>query len=190
MPGPPRRFSVPQPRYDRFSVVLHWLLAVLIVGQIALGLWITGLPKDDSGLRAAWFNVHKSWGMVLGLLIVLRLAWALLRPRVAALPQARPLQLAASGAHRLLYALMLAVPLSGFFGSVFSGYPIRFFGLALPRLASRWDGAKELLSSVHHWSASALVLLVALHLLAVLYHQCIARDALLRRMGWGGPDAP
>lgn len=179
-----------QPRYDRFSVFLHWLMAVLIVGQIALGLWMTGLPKDGSGLRAAWFNVHKSWGMVLCLLIAVRLAWALLRPRVAALPQARPLQLAASGAHRLLYALMLAVPLSGFFGSVFSGYPIRFFGLALPRLASRWDGAKELLSSVHHWSASALVLLVALHLLAVLYHQCIARDALLRRMGWGGPDAP
>ena len=73
---------MPQPRYDRFSVFLHWLMAVLIVGQVALGLWMTGLPKDGGGLRAAWFNVHKSWGMVLGLLIALRLAWALLRPRV------------------------------------------------------------------------------------------------------------
>ena len=58
-------------RYDRFSVTLHWLMAVLLLGQIALGMWMLGLPKDASGLRASWFNVHKSWGMVLGLLIVL-----------------------------------------------------------------------------------------------------------------------
>ena len=78
-----------QARYDRFSVLLHWLMAVLILGQIALGLWMLGLPKDGSGLRASWFNVHKSWGMVLGLLAAVRLAWALLRPRVPELPQAR-----------------------------------------------------------------------------------------------------
>ena len=59
-------------RYDRFSVTLHWLMAVLLLGQIALGMWMLGLPKDASGLRASWFNVHKSWGMVLGLLIALR----------------------------------------------------------------------------------------------------------------------
>ncbi|GGH63396.1 cytochrome b [Comamonas phosphati] len=169
-------------RYDRFSVVLHWLMAVLIMGQVALGLWMIGLPKDGSSLRASWFNVHKSWGMVLGLLVVLRLAWALLRPRVAALPQARHLRLAASGAHRLLYALMLAVPLSGLFGSVFSGYPIRFFGMQLPKIAGRWDAAKELLSGVHQVSALALVLLIALHVLAFLYHQLVLKDALLQRM--------
>lgn len=169
-------------RYDRFSVVLHWLMAVLIMGQVALGLWMIGLPKDGSGLRVSWFNVHKSWGMVLGLLVVLRLAWALLRPRVAALPQARHLRLAASGAHRLLYALMLAVPLSGLFGSVFSGYPIRFFGMQLPKIAGRWDAAKELLSGVHQVSALALVLLIALHVLAFLYHQLVLKDALLQRM--------
>jgi len=171
-------------RYDRFSVTLHWLMAVLLLGQIALGMWMLGLPKDASGLRASWFNVHKSWGMVLGLLIALRLAWALWRPRVAALPQPRPMQLLATGAHRLLYVLMLLMPLSGFFGSVFSGYPIRFFGMPLPKLASRWDGAKDLFSSVHQWAATALVLLVALHVLAFLYHQCIVKDALLQRMRW------
>ena len=173
-----------QPRYDRFSVFLHWLMAALLLGQIALGLWMTGLPKDGSGLRATWFNVHKSWGMVLGLLIVLRLVWTLLRPRVAALQQARALQMAAGGAHRLLYALMLALPLSGFYGSVFSGYPIRFFGMQLPRIAGRWDGAKELLASVHHWSAAALMLLIALHVLAFLFHQVVLKHALMQRMGW------
>lgn len=185
-----RRFPVQAARYDRFSVFLHWLMAALILGQIALGLWMIGLPKDGSGLRASWFNVHKSSGMVLGLLIVLRLAWALLRPRVAALPQARHLQLAARGAHGLLYALMLVMPLSGFFGSVFSGYPIRFFGIQLPKIAGRWDAAKELLSGVHQVSAVALILLIALHVLAFLYHQFVMKDALLQRMRWGRSSAP
>ncbi|WP_158702874.1 cytochrome b [Melaminivora suipulveris] len=169
-------------RYDRVSRALHWLMALLLLGQIALGLWMIGLPKDGTGLRASWFNVHKSWGMVLGLLIVLRLAWALLRPRVAPLPQAPALQRAARGTHALLYALMLAMPLSGFLGSVYSGYPIRFFGLRLPTLAARWDGAKELLSSVHYWSAMALIGLIALHLAAFAYHQFVLREPLLQRM--------
>ena len=174
-------------RYDRFSVTLHWLMAALVLGQIALGLWMTGLPKDGSGLRAAWFNVHKSWGMVLGLLIVLRLAWALLRPRVAAWPQARAQRIAARSTHPLLYALLLLMPLSGFLGSVFSGYPIRFFGLQLPQLAQRWDAAKALCSALHQASAIALGLLIALHVLAALYHQCVLKDGLLQRMRWRGP---
>ncbi len=182
-------------RYDRFSVCLHWLMALLILAQLALGLWMTGLPKDGSGLRAYWFNMHKSLGMALGLLALLRLAWALRRPRVApSQPQRQPhaLQLAAKGAHGLLYACMVAVPLSGFLGSVFSGYPIRFFGLQLPRLAGRWEGGKELFSSLHQGAAVALEVLVALHVLAFLYHQCVLKDGLLQRMGWASarPQEP
>lgn len=177
-------------RYDRFSVCLHWAMAALILAQIGLGLWMIGLPKDASGLRASWFNVHKSWGMVLGMLILLRLGWALLRPRVAPLPQPRHMQLAARGAHGLLYLLMLVMPLSGFLGSVFSGYPIRFFGMQLPKLAGRWEAAKELLSVVHQVSAVALMLLIALHVLAFVYHQFIMKEALLQRMRLGRPSVP
>ncbi len=168
--------------YDRFSVTLHWLMAALLIGQIALGVWMLGLPKDATGLRASWFNVHKSWGMVLGLLIVLRLAWALLRPRVAALPQARSIQLLAATAHRLLYALMFILPLSGFLGSVFSGYPIRFFGMTLPKLGARWEAGKEVMSVLHQGAAMALMLLIALHVAAFVYHQFVLKHALLQRM--------
>ncbi len=169
-------------RYDRFSVTLHWLMAALLIGQIVLGVWMLGLPKDSTGLRAAWFNVHKSWGMVLGLLIALRLAWVLLRPRVAALPQARSMQLLAATAHRLLYALMFIMPLSGFLGSVFSGYPIRFFGMVLPKLGQRWEAGKEVMSALHQWSAMALMLLIALHVAAFAYHQFVLKHALIQRM--------
>ena len=94
-------------------------------------------------------------------LLCLGLAWALLRPRVAAWPQARAQRIAARSTHQLLYALLLLMPLSGFLGSVFSGYPIRFFGLQLPQLAQRWDAAKALCSALHQASAIALGLLGA-----------------------------
>ena len=171
-----------QLHYDRGSVLLHWLMAALLLAELGLGLWMTELPKNDGGTRAYWFNIHKSLGMLLGLLILLRLGWSLLRPRVVAAPQSPVMQWLAASGHRLLYAFMLLLPLSGFLGSVFSGYPIRFFGLRLPRLAERWETAKELLSCLHQLSVYALLLLLTLHLLAVVHHQFILRDGLLQRM--------
>ena len=169
--------------YDRFSVILHWLMAALLLGQIGLGVWMLDLPKNSTGVRAYWFNIHKSMGMLLGMLVVVRLVWAVLRPKVQALPLvSKAKQQLAAGNHHLLYALMLIMPLSGFLGSVFSGYPIRFFGLRLPTLAQRWDAGKEFFSLVHHWSAYCLLVLIALHLLAFFYHQFILKDALIRRM--------
>lgn len=169
-------------RYDRFSVLLHWLMAALLIAELGLGLWMTGLPKDASGIRAYWFNIHKSIGMTLGLLIITRVVWAIARARVAAVPMAPLLQRLAQANHGLLYLFMLLVPLSGFLGSVFSGYPIRFFGLKLPKLAERWEDAKAFMSIVHEFSVYTLMLLIAVHVLAFFHHQFILKDGLIRRM--------
>lgn len=170
------------PRYDRFSVLLHWLMAALLMAQVALGWWMQEIPKDTTGTRAWWFNAHKSIGMALGLLALVRVAWAARRARVEPVSMGAALQAIARASHRLLYALMLLLPLSGFLGSVFSGYPVRFFGLRLPQMAQRWDAGKEWLSAVHAAAAWGLVALIALHVLAALYHQYIRRDGLLQRM--------
>lgn len=168
-------------RYDRLTVLLHWSMAILIVGQIGLGLWMVNLPKDDSGMRAGWFNVHKSVGAVLLVLVALRLVWLPLRPAVV--PAAQGLQQCmARAGHGLLYLLMVVAPLSGFLGSVFSRYPIRLFGVKLPRLAEPWETAKEALSLIHLVSNYALVAMVVLHLLAFAYHQFVRKDRLLQRM--------
>ncbi|MDR7095772.1 cytochrome b [Hydrogenophaga laconesensis] len=169
-------------QHDRFSVLLHWLMAALLIAQLGLGLWMIELPKDNTGARAWWFNVHKSMGMLLGMLILLRVCWAVVRPRVVPLDMPRGKQLLACGSHRLMYVLMLVAPLSGFLGSVFSPYPIRFFGARLPRLAEPWEGAKEVLSVVHLWAVYSLLFLVALHLIAFVHHQFILKDNLIRRM--------
>ena len=169
-------------RYDRFSVLLHWLMAALLLAQLALGLWMIGLPQDASGIRAGWFNVHKSIGMLLGLLVIARLIWATMRPPVAELRLPRTQRVLALANHRLLYVFMLLAPVSGFLGSVYSGYPIRFFGMKLPKLAERWDSAKALLSIVHEVSVYAMLVLIAAHLLAFFHHQFILKDGLIRRM--------
>ena len=167
--------------YDRFSVLLHWAMALLILLQIAIGLWMVDLPKDDNGIRANWFNVHKSIGIVLLLLICLRVAWLPWRSRVVP-ATAGLMHLAARASHAMLYLLMVVAPLSGFLGSVYSKFPIRFFDIRLPRLAQPWDTAKELFSVVHLVSTYALIAMVVLHLLAFAYHQFVLKDHLIMRM--------
>ncbi len=172
----------PSARYDRLSVLLHWAMALLILGQLAVGLWMVDLPKDDSGLRAQWFNNHKAMGLVLLLLIALRTARLTTRPAIAPAPGLPMQQRLATGTHHLLYLLMVLAPLSGLMGSVWSKYPIKFWGLALPRLAEPWEAGKAAMSSIHSTSTTVLMVLVALHLAGVAYHQFIRRDGLLQRM--------
>jgi len=91
-----------------------------------------------AGLRAGWFNLHKSAGLTIAAVGLVRLAWRFTH-RVAVpgfLPRWQ--QRAAQANHALLYVLMLLVPLTGYLGSAFSGYPVRYFGLALPAWASAW----------------------------------------------------
>ena len=80
---------------------------------------------------------------------------------------------------------MLAMPLTGFIGSNFSQYPIKFFGTALPRLFEPQPDMKALLSEVHELFAAVFMALIALHLAAVVWHVLVKRDGLLHRMSWG-----
>lgn len=170
-------------RYDRVAMTLHWLVAIGVIAQILLGLWMIDIPKLPAGVRAYWFNLHKSIGITLGVLIVLRLAWRATH-RPPPLPSTMPRwQVRAAGAsHLLLYACMIAMPLAGYLGSVFSGYPIRYFGLTLPGWGWKDEALKDFFSSVHFITALLLMLLITLHVLAALKHLWIDRDGVFHRM--------
>lgn len=149
---------------------LHALMAVLLFGQLALGWWMLDLPKSPPGLRANWFNIHKSVGITLGALWLLRLAWLLARPQrlKVAMPQWQ--RLSAGLNHGLLYLCMGLLPISGLLGSGFSPYPVRWFGLALPRWSEPWPAAKELCSLVHTGAVWLMAACIVVHLLAVAWH--------------------
>jgi len=170
-------------RYDRIAMALHWIIAVGVLSQIALGWWMIDIPKQPPGVRAYWFNLHKSIGMTLGVLILLRLSWRLTH-RPPPLPSATPLwqARAAHASHMLLYACMLAMPLAGYLGSVFSGYPIKYFGSTLPSWGWKDEALKQLLSTVHYAAALTFIALIAVHVLAALKHWLIDRDGVFHRM--------
>jgi len=169
-------------RYGGAAIALHWLLVLALVGQVALGWWMLDLPKSPPGLRAGWFNVHKSIGASIGILVLVRLAWRLAHPVPphGALPAWQ--RRAATWSHRLLYACMLLLPLSGFLGSSFSGYPVKLFGFVLPSWVAAWPAGKEWMSVLHLALVWLFMALVTLHICAALWHW-YRGDGVAARMG-------
>lgn len=171
-------------------MLLHWLLALGIIGMFGFGLYMVGLPFSPAKLK--YINWHKWAGIIVLALSVLRLAWRLWR-RPPPLPQAmlRTMphwqQLAHHATHHLMYLLFFAVPLLGWAYSSAAGFPIVLFGQwPLPDLLSANPELAKLIRPWHKWSAFALMGLAVLHVLAVIKHQCIDRDGLLWRMlPWG-----
>jgi cytochrome b561 len=170
-------------RYDRIAITLHWLIALGVLAQIALGWWMIDIPKQPAGVRVYWFNLHKSIGLTLAGFIALRIAWRLTH-RPPALPDsvARWQVRAARTSHALLYVCMVAMPLAGYLGSTFSGYPIKYFGLTVPGWGWKDDALKEFFSAVHYSAAWCFMVLIGLHIAAALKHRLVDRDGVFARM--------
>ncbi len=169
-------------RYSAPSIALHWLVAALLVATFPLGLYMTGLPLSPRKLQL--FSYHKWIGVTIFALAWLRLAWRL-RHAPPPLPAAMPRwqQRAAHAVHGLLYALLIAIPLSGWLYSSASGVPTVYLGLwQLPDVVDRDKALADALRGVHRSLNWTLAALVALHVLAALKHHFVDRDGLLHRM--------
>jgi cytochrome b561 len=169
------------------SMALHWLVVVLILAMAWIGLTMGDLPNGPG--KIATYALHKSIGITILALVVLRLAWRLYAGApapVAGTPgwQAR----SASLAHWALYALLLAMPLSGWLLNSASGFPLQWFGLVnLPAIAGRDHDLHELAEEIHELLFWILVALAVAHAATAFYHHLFQRDATLARMlprGW------
>jgi cytochrome b561/polyisoprenoid-binding protein YceI len=160
----------------------HWLLAVLILAQVALGLTAKGWRLSPTKLDL--FVWHKSLGILILALVGLRLAWRLANP-VPGYPPAMPAWegIAARFAHFLLYLLMLALPFSGWIIQSASDVPFRiFWQLPLPALVGPSEATTDLAKGVHFWLFVAIGVVLAGHIGAALRHHFLLRDDVLRRM--------
>jgi cytochrome b561 len=167
--------------YTGTAIFMHWLMAVGILANFCLGLYMADLPMSLSRLKL--FNYHKWTGATILLLAALRLLWRLTHRPPAELPAPRWQHTAASVTHWGLYALFFAVPLAGWAYSSASGYPIVVFGvLPLPDFVPHDRALAEAIKPWHGALAWVLVSMVALHVAAVAKHMVIDRDGLLRRM--------
>ena len=173
-------------KYSLPAVLLHWLLAMGLVGLFAAGLFMADLPV--SPLRLKLFNWHKWAGICVLTLSVLRLVWRLTHqppPLPDEIQQHMPAwqQLAHQATQYLMYALFFIVPLVGWAYSSASGYPVVVFGvLPLPDFVTTDKALAELIKPWHEISAFALAGLVGLHVAAALKHQFVDKHALLQRM--------
>jgi cytochrome b561 len=176
--------QLPVSRYSRPAVALHWLLALLIMGTFALGVYMHELPLSPQRLKL--FSWHKWAGVVILALSLVRLLVRLSGPRPADPDMPAWQRSAAHATHHALYLLFFAVPLVGWAYSSAAGFPVVLFGvLPLPDFVPVDKALAALLKGWHKGLAFSMGALVVLHLAAVLKHQLMDRDGLLARMGLG-----
>ncbi len=168
--------------YTRTAISLHWLVALAIVTTFGVGLYMHELPLSPAKLKI--YSWHKWTGVTIFLLVALRLIWRLTH-RPPAPPANMPAwqHVAAEAAHWLLYALMIAIPLSGWLMSSAKGFQTVYFGvLPLPDLLAKNKELGETLTTVHQALNFTMAGLVLAHVGAALKHHFIDRDDVLARM--------
>ena len=170
-------------RYGFVSIFMHWGVALAVFGLFGLGLWMMGLDYYSPWRKDAP-DLHKSIGLVLLAVMLLRVLWRFISPPPPALPNHGKLTRVASKAgHGLLYLGLFAVMIAGYMISTADGVGIPVFGLfEVPALVSNLPDQADVAGEIHFYLAWGLVIYAGLHGLAALKHHFIDRDATLKRM--------
>ena len=169
-------------RYTPAAIALHWIVALLILANLALGLYTVDLPLSPAKLRN--FSYHKWIGVTVFMLAAARLLW-----RLGHAPPALPAAMApwerraAQLTHALLYLLFFAAPLTGWLFSSAAGFQTVYLGLVpIPDLLSKDKALADALKLAHKSINYTLAAVIVLHAAAALKHHFIDRDDVLRRM--------
>ena len=179
-------------RYGAVAMTLHWLIAALLIANLYIGLSFDDFPRGSPELFK-WLALHKSIGLTVLVLSVLRLVWRWLNP-VPPPPQGLNRWIRVSGRfmHYLFYFLIVTIPLAGWLmvsvSSMGHGTPV--FGLfdwpGFPGLSElpRHQGHPyhEFFETIHTWFAWSMLVLIPLHIFAALYHHFVRHDNVLLRM--------
>ncbi|MFU8863449.1 MAG: cytochrome b [Rhodobacterales bacterium] len=162
---------------------LHWSVALLVLTMLPVGLLMVqeGLER---AVQDRLFIFHKNVGVIVGLLVILRLAYRALNPPPR-LPSAIPQwqKTVSAWTHGILYGLIFLLPVSGYIRVRAGGFPIEMLdGLGFGTFLPRSDTLAETAKTIHYFGGLALMALIALHVGAALYHGLIKRDGVLQRM--------
>ena len=169
-------------QWGAISKLLHWLVAVLVVLMAWLCLTMGDLPNGPD--KVATYALHKSIGLTILGLVVLRLGWRLYAGAPRPVPGTPAWQDRVAGiSHWSLYLLLLAMPLSGWMLNSAAGFPLQWFGLGrIPALVGENHDLRERAEDMHELLFWILALLVLTHVAAALFHHVFQRDATLLRM--------
>ena len=170
-------------RWGLVSVILHWLVAVVVLGLFSLGFYMVELDYYDSMYKTAPY-IHKSIGILLFITIIFRLVWRGLNITPHALENHNAWEVSvAHWAHRTLYGLLIVLMVSGYLISTADGRSISVFAwFDVPSIVSGIDNLEDLAGEVHEFVAYALISIVILHALGALKHHLLDKDRTLLRM--------
>lgn len=190
-------------RYTKTAIILHWLIAIFIALMFGLGWFMADLPKEapkqmvydlfDLGVytwqlaeeaspRTFYFNLHKSLGLTVLALIVLRVLWRITHTPPAALSSYKAIEKkVAAATHHSLYLLMLAVPVTGLIMAINSKYGVKWFGIdVIAGLDNK--PVRDFFECTHEFVGIVLLVLIGIHLLGALKHKFIDKDDTMSRM--------
>lgn len=165
-------------RYNEFAMLLHWLVAAGIAFLFIHGFLMMHYEESE---RLAELNVHRSVGITVFVLVLVRVWWRMIRPPPP-VPMPEVQSRIAEMVHLLIYALLLVNGIAGAVGWIASGDPIVFFGASLGAAHVPSPGLNRACIFVGQATARVLMVVIALHVLAVVKHEWFDRDRLLDRM--------
>ena len=159
-------------KYALTSRILHWVMAILIIFLLGLGIFMSDFLSEESPNRMEVYNLHKSLGVLVLILLFLRVINRLLThtPPLPFAISALEKKLAKFG-HLALYFLMFTTPFSGYLMSSFAGYPVKFFSFELPNFFQANFQFAGFFAEAHEVSAYSLLTVIIIHILAVIRHR-------------------
>ena len=170
-------------QFGLVAKLIHWTIALLILGLIWLGWYMVGLTYYDT-----WYNdsltYHKALGMIVLALAIFKITWLLISSTPALLPTLQQWQHWASRiTHWILFLSMFLIPITGYFISTSEGAGISLFGwLEIPALFTISESSRDLAIEIHFYAAYAILAVTLLHAGTALKHQLIDKDGTLKRM--------
>lgn len=172
--------------YGNVSKYFHWGMFLILLGLVALGSYMNELPADtpeQMGYKFGLYDMHKSFGILILILVVFRLGWRMINP-IPKMPDtmSKIETLSAHVMHLLLYALMFAQPVFGWLMSSYAGFPVKLFGMILPSLADKDKAMGDIFHEAHEVGATLLVVTFVIHVAAALFHHFIRKDDVMNRM--------
>jgi cytochrome b561 len=168
-----------QKSYDGVAKTLHWLIMILVLPMLYYGFNAHNMPKED---RLGFFELHSGIGIIILLLMLTRFIWRLAHP-VPPLPDDLPQwqRIASKASHHGLYFLIIMQPIFGLLLTSTSKFNLKAFGIFGLQVSPN-DTIHHLFETLHGLNAWVITALIALHVLAALYHHFIRKDIVLKRM--------
>lgn len=168
-------------QFSKMTVILHWVIALAMIGMLAFGLYLEDMPRSPE--KGELMGLHKSIGILVLLLASYRVIHRLINkmPRpIKPMPEWQ--EKTATGTHLFLLLGTLFMPLSGVMMSVGGGRAVNVFGLELLAAGDKIEWLRELGGIVHGFGSTLLIIVILLHVAGALKHQLIDRDGTMKRM--------